>query len=118
MPIERQTIFDVQGLIIVRALPERHPAPPNLNWWQPWDARHATGWLPVSRVARRYKIGTARCSLSSRSVREVEPKVTRTPIDVHAAFSKNVATNQNVIGREVIEHGKVTDELNPILEPN
>jgi hypothetical protein len=54
----------------------------------------------------------------SRSVREVEPKVTRTPIDVHAAFPKNVATNQNVIGREVIEHGKVTDELNPILEPN
>ena len=54
----------------------------------------------------------------SRSVREVEPKVTRTPIDVHAAFPKNVATNQNVIGREVIEHGKVTDKLNPILEPN
>jgi hypothetical protein len=54
----------------------------------------------------------------SRSVREVEPKVTRTPIDVHAAFPKNVATNQNVIRRELIEHGKVTDELNPILEPN
>jgi len=54
----------------------------------------------------------------SRSVREVEPKVTRTPIDVHAAFPKNVATNQNVVGREAIEHGKVTDELNPILEPN
>ena len=49
---------------------------------------------------------------------EEEPKVTRTPIDVHAAFPKNVATNQNVIGREVIEHRKVTDELNPILEPN
>jgi hypothetical protein len=54
----------------------------------------------------------------SRSVRETEPKVTRTPIDVHAAFSKNVATDQNVIGREVVEHGKVTDELNPILEAN
>ena len=54
----------------------------------------------------------------SRSVREVEPKVTRTPIDVHATFPKNVATNQNVIGRELIEHRKVTDELNPILEPN
>jgi len=45
-------------------------------------------------------------------------KVTPTYIDVHAALSKNVATNQNVIGRELIEHGKVTDELNPILEPN
>lgn len=54
----------------------------------------------------------------SRPFREVEPKVTRTPIDVHAAFPKNVATNQNVIGREVIEYGKVSDELNPILEPN
>lgn len=54
----------------------------------------------------------------SRSVREVEPKVTRTPVDVHAAFPKNVATNQNVIGCEVMEHGKVTDKLNPIPEPN
>jgi hypothetical protein len=44
--------------------------------------------------------------------------VTRTPIDVHATFPRNVATNQNVIGRELIEYGKVTDGLNPILEPN
>jgi len=50
-----------------------------------------------------------------RSICEVQTKVTPTYIDVHAALSKNVATNQNVIGREVIEHGKVTDELNPIL---
>jgi hypothetical protein len=53
-----------------------------------------------------------------RSICEVQTKVTPTYIDVHAALSKNVATNQNVIGREVIEHGKVADELNPILEPN
>ena len=53
-----------------------------------------------------------------RSICEVQTKVTAAYIDVHAALSKNVATNQNVIGREVIEHGKVTDELNPIPEPN
>jgi hypothetical protein len=44
--------------------------------------------------------------------------VTSAAIDVHAAFSKKVAANQNVIGRELIEHGKVADELNPILKPN
>jgi len=71
--------------------------------------------LAAMRAATR---GPENSPFLSRSVREVEPKVTRTPIDVHAAFPKNVATNQNVIGREVIEHGKVTDELNPIFEPN
>ena len=71
--------------------------------------------LAAMRAATR---GPENSPFLSRSVREVEPKVTRTPIDVHAAFPKNVATNQNVIGGEVIEHGKVTDELNPILEPN
>ena len=71
--------------------------------------------LAAMRAATR---GPENSPFLSRSVREVEPKVTRTPIHVHAAFPKNVATNQNVIGREVIEHGKVTDELNPILEPN
>jgi hypothetical protein len=54
----------------------------------------------------------------NRSVPEVEPEVTSAAIDVHAAFSKKVAANQNVIGRELIEHGKVADELNPILKPN
>ena len=54
----------------------------------------------------------------SRSVREVEAKVSRTTVDIHAAFPKNVPTNQNVIGRKIMKHGKVTDELNPILEPN
>jgi hypothetical protein len=57
-------------------------------------------------------------SLLRRSVREVEPKVTCTPIHVHAAFPENVATNQNVIRGELIEHRKVTDELNATLEPN
>jgi hypothetical protein len=46
-----------------------------------------------------------------RSICEVQTKVTPTYIDVHAALSKNVATNQNVIGREAIEHGKVATEI-------
>jgi hypothetical protein len=65
------------------------------------------------------QVNNAVCRPSARrSICEVQTKVTRTYIDVHAALSKDVATNQNVIGRELIEHGKVTDELNPILEPN
>ena len=76
---------------------------------------HRRGPLAAMCAASR---GPQNAPFLSRSVREVEPKVTRSPIDVHAAFPKNVATNQNVIGREVIEHGKVTDKLNPILEPN
>ena len=83
------------------------------------------GALPFPWRAKLQKC-TARCSLSgkladlglSRSVPEVEPKVTRAAIDVHAAFSKNIATNQNIIGRELVEHGKVPDEFNAILEPN
>ena len=55
---------------------------------------------------------------AGRSICEVQTKVTPTYIDEHAALSKNVATNQNIIGRELSEHGKVTDELNSILEPN
>ena len=65
----------------------------------------------------RHLVNPENSRFLSRSVREVEPKVSCTTVDVHAAFPKNVATNQNVIGREVMKHGKVTDELDPILEP-
>jgi hypothetical protein len=95
MAIERQTIFDAQVVIFAQppdreALQERHRA--------------------------LQSIGQTRRTFLSRSVREIEPKVTRTPVDVHATFSKDVPTDQNVVGREVVEHGKVTDELNPVLE--
>jgi hypothetical protein len=91
----------MQGLIIAGALPSF-----------PWRAKRQTC--------------TTRCRLSgkladlglSRSVPKVEPKVTGSAIDVHAAFFKNIPTNQNVIGRELVEDGKIPDELNPMVEPN